>query len=99
WIRLSRLLGRCGTHAQYAGARQRGEKSSSHVLRFVSSEMTLRCDKPCCCAHESSASDENRPRASAAKARGPSTTYRDGAAYCVSSLRMILPPFITNLTR
>ncbi len=25
--------------------------------------------------------------------------YRDGAAYCVSSLRMILPPFITNLTR
>jgi hypothetical protein len=25
--------------------------------------------------------------------------YLDGAAYCVSSLRMILPPFITNLTR
>jgi hypothetical protein len=25
--------------------------------------------------------------------------YRDGAAYCVSSLRMILPPFMTNLTR
>jgi hypothetical protein len=28
-----------------------------------------------------------------------SGSYRDGAAYCVSSLRMILPPFITNLTR
>lgn len=26
-------------------------------------------------------------------------SYRDGVAYCVNSLRMIRPPFITNLTR
>jgi hypothetical protein len=30
---------------------------------------------------------------------GETKSYLVGAAYCVSSLRMILPPFITNLTR
>jgi hypothetical protein len=40
----------------------------------------------------------HEPRASALEARVV-VHYRDGAAYCVSSLRMILPPFITNLTR
>jgi len=48
--------------------------------------------------NETGAPRENRPRVSAAK-RGVLHAYRDGAAYCVSSLRMILPPFITNLTR
>jgi hypothetical protein len=38
------------------------------------------------------------------QAVGPATCFRqkvyfDAAAYGVSSLRMILPPFITNLTR
>ncbi len=27
------------------------------------------------------------------------SSYLDAAAYCVNSLRMILPPFITNLMR
>ena len=42
------------------------------------------------------------PTGSAAMAgtpRPPRAPYRVGAANCVSSLRMILPPFITNLTR
>ncbi len=44
---------------------------------------------------ETGAFHENDPSFPA----GGSCSYLDGAAYCVSSLRTILPPFITNLTR